>query len=196
VLRAHTFNELRYYLQVTPCPRCGKGPLQPATDVAPGRAGRVMSIPTSCRACGERAALDIVYEHDSPSDEIGVEMINPTDEPSRIVDLAQWLSLFHMLVERAWGEQDKPQVRRLGFRAALCLAEALKFYGDNELPDESAFFTPESKAAFHEHPEKFARQRLRDILTRLPALPQMARRVAKDETRVKRRRWKFWKRSG
>ncbi|GAG20851.1 unnamed protein product, partial [marine sediment metagenome] len=120
--------------------------------------------------------------------------ISPTAEPSKIIDLAQWLSLFYMLAESA-AEGDSPvATRRRGYQAALCLAEALKFYGDDQLPPASAFFTPATAEVFRQHPERFARQRLRDIQAKLPALSTMAGHVDRDEGAAKKRWWQFWRR--
>ena len=56
--------------------------------------------------------------------------VNPTSEPSQIVDLGQWLTLFRSIAEAAERESDKVQARHLGLEAAQCLDEALKFYYD------------------------------------------------------------------
>ena len=123
-------------------------------------------------------------------------MINLTDRPSRLIDLAQWLGLFYHFLETADRQSAPADIRKMGFYAALCLEEALKFYSDNELPPESAFFTPTSQEAFRQHPEKFARQRLKDMRGRLPAIPKMVRRVDMDRQKAGKRWWQFWRRSG
>ena len=143
--------------------------------------------------CGSEQTFRFLCESDPPESGPDQERINPTDRPSRIVDLAQWLSLFYMLAESAASKRDKTATRQAGFAAALCLAEALKFYGDNELPPVSAFFGSNSMAAFHEHPANFARQKLRDMQARLPALNTMAEHIEKDRHARRKRWWQFWK---
>ncbi len=203
-LQAHTFTEVRYCLMVRPCPRCGHGPMEIEEGFIPdalsrdaqasgGVGVRPMHVPVRCRSCREADTLAVVCEHDIDGHEPESQVINPGSQPSRIVDLAQWLSLFYLLVESAAAEPSRPAVRQMGYQAALCLAEAIKFYGDNELPPQEAFFTDSSRQAFREHPENFARQKLRDMQSRLPALPVMERRLIRD-AQHKRRGWRFWRR--
>lgn len=192
-LAAHSFNEGRYYLMVTACGECGKGPWEiDSTDPAPPGAGRVTAH-ARCRHCERDQDFRFLCETGDPADGARGEQINPTDEPSRIIDLSQWLSLFYMLIESGASADQRTATRHTGLRAALCLAEGLKFYTDDELPDESAFFTEKSLAVFREHPEKFARQRLRDMQSKLPALPRMERSVDRDERGQGKRWWEFWK---
>jgi hypothetical protein len=195
-LQAHTLNEVKYYLMVTPCPACGKGPwISDATKPAEAIPADAI-VDAHCKQCRHRQAFAVACEYSPPETGAGAEVINPDDEPSRIIDLGQWLSLFYMLIESAASQQDPVETRRLGFRAALCLAEALKFYGDDELPPESAFFSPERLETYRKSPENFARQKLRDMQGKLPHLDVMARNVSRDErTQTARRKWwQFWRR--
>ena len=192
-LPARTPNEARYYLMVTRCDACGKGPWIVESQTSAGRPGDAFELRARCRGCGAAKAFRFLREYDVPDDGAESECINPADSPSRLVDLGQWLSLFYLLIETAADDDSGPGVRRSGFRASLCLAEALKFYGDDELPPQSAFFSETTIAAFREHPEKFARQKLRDMQAKLPTLPVMARRIARDERSARRRWWPPWR---
>jgi len=191
-LRAHTYNESRYYLMVTPCGACGKGPWQIDAAEGPGPADAAVAIRAHCRQCNATREFRFICEFQTPEGD--AEALNPSDQPSRIIDLGQWLSLFYLLVESAAKEEVPSATRRTGYRAALCLAEALKFYGDDELPPPSAFFTETSARAFREHPEKFAKQKLRDMQSKLPPIAKMARRVARDGEPPRRKWWRFWRR--
>jgi hypothetical protein len=193
-LPAHTLNEVRYYLMVTPCSSCGKGPWVAEDDEMPVRAGQEVALPARCRNCGAERSFAFLCRHELPAHGPEAQTVNPSDAPSRIVDLAQWLSLFYVLIESAATETSKPATRLTGYQAALCLAESLKFYGDNELPPESAFFSPATLGAYREHPEKFAKQRLLDMQAKLPALHAMARNVSRDERARRRRWWQLWRR--
>jgi hypothetical protein len=193
---ARSLNEIRYCLMVTPCPACGRGPLElePLESPLPAGGGRVR-IRSACAHCLHKCTQEFFCVEGAG--EVPGEQINPTDEPSRLVDLGQWLGLFHLLLESAVAGESRASVRREGFRAALCLAEALKFYpaeDDSELPEESAFFSEASLKAFREHPGNFARQRLRDMLDKLPSLHRMQQRVQRDDKAVRRRWWRFWRR--
>lgn len=194
-LAVRTINELHYYLTVTPCDECGKGPrvVDSLEQLTPQAAARTAQ--TSCNHCHANKPLEFLPEFEVPAQPPQSETINPTDQPSRLIDLGQWLSLFYLLIEVAAKELQPAESRRTSFRAALCLAEALKFYsGDDELPPESAFFTDDTRSAFHHYPEKFARQKLRDMRSKLPALDLMARRVARDEeSRSRKRWWQIWR---
>jgi hypothetical protein len=192
-LKAHTPAEVDYYLMVTACGECNHGPWRIESSERDTRDARLLRVQACCAGCGAGRAFS--FHCDGDSQQLGehVEQVNLTDEPSRIIDLSQWLSLFCMLIESAAAKSDKVAARSKGFQAALCLTEALKFYGDDELPDESAFFTDETRAVFREHPEKFARQRLRDMQAKLPSLPKMAIHVRRDVKAKAKRWWRFRK---
>ncbi|MFA6134321.1 MAG: hypothetical protein WC869_09945 [Phycisphaerae bacterium] len=193
-LRAYTLNEIRYYLRVMPCAACGKGPWAIDSSSPPDPASRLVTVRARCHACGDTLEQTFCCELDLPAEGAESEVINPTDSPSRLIDLGGWLSLFYLLIESAAADPVVLSIRRQGYQATLCLAEALKFYGEDELPGEGAFFSAASAQAFRDHPEKFARQKLRDILSRLPALPLMARRISADERKQRPRWWRFWMR--
>jgi hypothetical protein len=192
-LPARTLNEVRCYFLVTACPSCGKGPLNPQLPSGGSYQGPLAAT-ASCRACGAQQDYDFIVQQALPAQPPRSELINLSDEPSRIIDLAQWLGLFYMLLSSADRQKQDHSVRRIGHQASLCLAEALKFYGDDELPPESAFFSPGSPAAFRQHPEKFARQRLRDMQAKLPSLAAMEQRLEQDGRKVRPRWWQFWRR--
>ena len=191
-LQANTFNEARYYLMVMPCPRCRKGPWE-IDSIDPAAQERTPRLAVHCRNCQTALSLSFRCIQDTQGLPDEDECINPGPAASRIIDLGQWLSLFYLLVESAAAETARPIARRAGYRAALCLGEALKFYGEGEMPPESAFFSAETAAAFHQHPENFARQRLRDMQAKLPDISAMARRLAVEKRVDRRRWWQFWR---
>ncbi len=188
VLAAHTLKEIDYYLMVTPCSFCGKGPqvIAPGEDPALGESQRVK---TRCRHCNQGNSLEVIFSHEKQPDS---ELINPTDKPSEIVDLSQWLSVASLLSDEAFADRDNGYPGRKGYQAMLCFCEALKFYEDNELPPLEAFFSEATLEIFHEHPEQFARQRLRDMQARLPGPIDLDRTDPTDENRYQSSWWKFW----
>lgn len=192
-LEAHSFNEIRYFLMACPCPRCGRGPMEIEEGFLPDPAQNPMPVPVRCKACRQGRLFQVRCEF--APDDADPLAINPGQSPSRIIDLAQWLSLFYLLVESASAEPSRPAVRQMGYQAALCLSEALKFYGDNEVPPAGAFFGESSRQAFREHPENYARQKLRDMQSKLPAMDTMARRLHRDtQGNRPRQGWRFWRR--
>lgn len=192
-LPAHTFNEAKLYLAVTTCQACGAGPWITGSIAPPTEAAPEITLHAHCHACGAARVFVFRCENSLPADGPQAECINPTAYPSRLIDVRQWLSLFYLLIDEASRETSKPESRLKGYRAALCLEEALKFYGDNELPPATAFFSPASAGAFREHPERFARQRLRDLRSKLPSSSLMARNVALDVRAQKPKWWQVWK---
>jgi hypothetical protein len=202
-LRANSWAEAHLYLMVTPCPACKQGPWEVRPSEEPAEAvGAVRRVRANCRRCG--CGREFVFRCPEPpggQDPVGpspaspIERISASSSPSEIIDVGQWLSLFHLMAESASRTADRARARRLTFRAAQCLDEALKFYSnEDELPPPSACFTPATRQALTEHAEKFARQRLRDMRAKLPDLRVMARRLARDAARRQAKRWwQFWK---
>lgn len=133
--------------------------------------------------------------------------INPSQEPSHAIDLGQWLILFEMIVRAADRQTNPVESRRLGYEAAQCLEEALKFYplGDSDWPEESAFFHDWTLDRFRRHRHRFARTRLVELRRKLPTLTQMELRlIGKPDQIVKeigtvgtssarRPWWAFWR---
>jgi hypothetical protein len=120
--------------------------------------------------------------------------INATDEPSRILDVGQWLVLFQVILTAASKEPDRIEARRLGYEAAQCLEEALKFYADNDAPPADALFTPRSRRRFEQNPESFSRGRLIDMRSKLPTLGHMERQITNPAPRAIRKKWwQVWK---
>jgi len=188
-LPAHTFSEAKCYL--TACEACGGGPWEIESTRPPESSRKTTLVVAHCRSCRARRTFTFLCGPEGAGEVTEDACINPTDAPSRIIDLGQWLSLFYMQAESASSQASASAARRCGRYAASCLAEALKFYRADagELPPGSAFFTPASAEAFREHPEEFARQKLRDMQARLPALPAVARGLPSDRT-TGRRKWR------
>ena len=144
LLTAQTINEARYFLEVTPCPACGRGPLTPEPAPAP-EPGRPVAVIAVCAHCRAGHPFTFLCLHSLPPVGVDSEIINPTDQPSRLLDLGQWMCLFYSLIGLAAGQRVPIITRRLGYQAALCLGEALKFYPPGEeLPPAEAFFRPDS----------------------------------------------------
>jgi hypothetical protein len=200
ILPAHSQTEIHFYLMLQRCEACQQGRLQP-------RALRhhfvghqpVCSLTADCQACG--GITDYCFSTAQwASENVGdgaepalLPVVNPGDSPSELIDLAQWLILFRVIVEQASKHSDKQESRRLGYESALCLEEALKFYEpDNDLPPASAFFTPTTRQRFEEHPERFSRPQLLAWQQRLPSLSHMRSVLAREKPADRpRRRW-WW----
>jgi hypothetical protein len=200
-VKIHSVAEAYLLLMATPCTACGKGPLEArgheAVDLD-GTAGRKMQA--ACKACGQ--AQEFVFdlghvEAAEAAGATGLPRINASDEPSLAIDAAQWLMLFEGIVRAADRQSDPAESRRLGYEAAQCLEEALKFYppGDAEWPEESAFFHDWTLARFREHRHIFARTRLIELRRKLPTVTQMEQHLLAQAALkpAKRHWWTFWR---
>jgi len=192
-LAAHTANEAGYCIRVARCAACA-GPMEAAAPMPTGAAvAGELAVEARCKRCGAARTFRFSCQFAPGADG---EAINPTDEPSRIVDLGQWVALAEHYIEAAAEAGAPGEARRLGERACRCLGEALKFYGPEELPPEQAFFTAASAEAFGRSPVTFARQHLRDMQVRLPK--PIGRRAGEHDAPAAappraRRWWEFWK---
>jgi len=176
---------------VTPCDRC-RGAL--TIDRQAVRSLRdTLSVPVACHQCGQRQELTFAlsdWPDSAPETTLptldGVTVINPSDDPSQIIDVCGWLTLHGMIVEQARSVDDRAVVRRFQIVAGLCLDEALKFYDeDNDVPPAEAFFRDSSRKQFRDRPELFALQRLIDQRTALPSLI----REGDSKTKSKKHGW-------
>ena len=195
-LIAHSLAEAYLYLKATPCPACGRGPrgasethrLEPFANRA------LLSIEVKCDAC--RAASTMIFE--LPLELAGAgadsDIVNPTNEPSRIIDVAQWLTLWRVISELSGRETDKVEARQLALGAAQCLEEALKFYDevDNDLPPPEAFFHDSSRCRFQDNPEEFARRRLINLRSKLPVMSAVTSGPSPTGREPKTRWWRRW----
>ena len=163
---AHSLTEAYLFLTAMPCPVCGKGPLraQEPEPSQPLEMGASRAVEAECVACGDVTSWSFRL---AASAKAGT--INPTAEPSRILDVAQWIMLSGMIAATASTETDREQKRRLLIEAAQCLDEALKFYADgNDLPPFEAFFHEGSRLRLRQTPGHFSRQRLLHLRSKLP----------------------------
>lgn len=191
-LRARTFNEVRYYLTVCSCEACGKGPWIIDQAEAPKEPQEVTTVTAHCKSCHATRDFSFTCAHIPPEDED--QCVNPTDSPSQIVDLGQWLGLHALMLDKAEAADSPNEAHQTAYQAGLCLAEALKFYGDDELPDKSVFFSHTSEIAFERHPESFSKQKLRDMLASLPAMHRTHPTGPPEQPDEDREWWQFWKR--
>ncbi|NOS99087.1 MAG: hypothetical protein HOP29_00480 [Phycisphaerales bacterium] len=192
-LHAHSLAEIHLYFMATRCPDCGHGPLrslpdQPAPPINP------FDVTAECAACRHRHTLRFSVPHRESRDEAShlYAVVNPTDEPSRILDVGQWIVLFRVVLEAAEKEPRKIEARRLGYEAAQCLEEAIKFYGDGDVPPASAVFTDATRAHLREQPDQYSRKRLIDMRAKLPTLATLQKRFGQSSNAGKRPWWRFW----
>jgi hypothetical protein len=192
-LEAHSLAEIQLYLMATPCDACGRGPLERLGKWNTPEHSEVRLV-ARCGACGERRKLSFSLPDDHPAEDPRAlyPVVNPTDEPSEIIDVGQWIVLFRVIIEAAADEEDKIAARRLGYEAAQCLEEAVKFYGpDDELPPEEAIFTEATRNRRRERPELFSKRRLLEMRAKLPRTTTMRKQIGESGPTGAKRWWPF-----
>jgi hypothetical protein len=198
-LEAHSVAEAHLYLMVTPCKLCGTGRTRCVESRRDSSAeGHVWTVQTRCEGCGFDSPFRFRLSEEPASaevegDELAAARISAATMPSRIIDVAQWLTLFRVIGEAAAAQADAAESRRLGYEAAQCLEEALKFYGaDNDLPPPEAVFHEASRRQLRERPNLFARGRLINLRAKLPTLTEMEQRLRSAGHRRPHKWWKLW----
>lgn len=189
-LPAHSIFEARLHLMVQSCEACDAGPLQVTEEtIEEAHLDSIVCLTSRCTGCGRsvgaRFRIDSrwVEPRDPP-------VVNPTAEPSRLIDVAQWLTLYHILLTRSRESADRIEGRRLAYESGLCLAEALRFYdSDNELPPASGLFSDHSREQARTHPSHFARERLVGLQS---GLPNLRSTPAGSKSASAGKWWKFW----
>ena len=195
-LQAHSLAEIQLYLMATPCDACRRGPLQRCDPWAPLEAAE-FTLTARCAACGQERELTFALPADRPPDDPGAlyPIVNPTDEPSCILDVGQWIVLFRVILAAAAKEKDKIEARRLGYEAAQCLEEAIRFYGaEDELPGDDAIFTDATRDRRRDHPELFAKRHLVEMRAKLPKTNAMQRQLTQGDLPAPGKWWQFWRR--
>ncbi len=189
-LPAHSIFEAKLHLMVQPCEACDSGPLQVTDEtIEEAHIDSIVCVTSRCTSCG--GSVGTRFRIDSRWVELrDPPVVNPTAEPSTLIDVVQWLTLYHMLLNHSRESADRIAGRRLAFEAGLCITEALRFYdSDNELPPASAFFSDHSRDQARAHPAHFTRERLLGLRTGLPHLRSTA---AGSRSASARKWWKFW----
>lgn len=174
-----------YFLLVQHCGACGKGPLDACGSQREFHEGTpCRKVNAICRACRQKCKFIFDVSACPDADEPATDPLDAIGGPSasRIIDVAQWLTLFRAIIRAADDSKDKSEIRRLGFEAAQCLDEALKFYAENEkLPGEDAFLSREAYQLSREQSGQFTRSRLLSHRDKLPSLDIMRRRLQSAE---------------
>ena len=173
MLEAHTIAEIILYLKVTGCDRCGKARQFDAAAIQAAKVPGNVTVCVQCPTCGTSVDLPFhVRDSNRTVPEGYPPAINTTQKSSRLIDLGQWITLAHLLIEEARSVKPKDRSRYLNLQAALCYDESLKFYDDpdNDLPPPEAFFTDSSRVRFRNAPQQFAKSRLIGERAKLPTV--------------------------
>lgn len=196
VISLHSVAEAYFYLMVCHCRACGSRPLKPNGELVRMGAGEgpgpaEWTLSAICPACGQVQCALFVISPEPTRQEARSEIINPTPDPSKAIDVLGWLTLFQSVIVASTKEPNKSTGRHLAHEAALCLDEALKFYPEGaDLPGVDAFFTGESRQRFVDHPQFFSREKWRQ---RRFLLPDMRSRTTSNAEPHSKHWWQFWR---
>lgn len=182
LLPARSIPERHFYLMVLACDQCGKGAYSlVSTERTPEQDADIWYV--RCKQCGQGRRLlfdpkELVVD-EATAAASSLPEVNPTDQPSRLIDAGQWLALFYKILSAASAEKDRKEAQRLGYEATLCLEEALKFYHpDSDLPPAEALWVESSRQGLKERPNLFLRQKLLEMKEKLPNLQVMRKALA------------------
>ncbi|MCG3138277.1 MAG: hypothetical protein HJJLKODD_02139 [Phycisphaerae bacterium] len=187
---ANTLAEASLYVLVHPCPHCQQGLRVTQQQEHVLNHPQQILFHYRCRRCEQFSQQH--FEIKQPVEQnTKLPVINASPQPSQIIDLAQWVALFQTLTTKASQSNNRQESRQLGYEAALCLDEALKFYeADNDLPPSTAFFNENSRELARQHPQRFTRQQLLHWRSKLPTLAKMSDHL--QQPTPQRPWWKFW----
>ncbi len=203
-VHVHGVQEEYFYLMVHPC-ACGGVWQSDSQEVAEDAARVLHRVAATCFTCGARRTFPFQLDtHGGPKGPI--RQVNPTAEPSRALDVAEWMGLAKFYLGRI--EQLTESVRRAQslLDARQCLEEALKFYGPHDdAPPASALWSDESRRTAADQADTFRRSTIETMLDRLPPLDRLRQADSLDQkafergvkerakARVGRKWWQVWR---
>jgi len=191
-ITVHSVGEAHLYLMLVRCEQCGRGPFR-AVGEAERLDARTYRLSARCGHCRHPQHFEFVLSTSAAPGQ-RADRINATPQPSRAIDVFGWVVLFRTILAEADRTPNRQETRQLGYEAAQCLDEALKFFdGESEQPGPEAFFSDESRRRFEEHPEQLLRSRLIDLRNKLPGLDRMTASLG-TAAAAPRRWWQFWRR--
>jgi hypothetical protein len=203
-VHVHSVQEEYFYMMVHRC-ACGGAWLGQEQKVETNGPPLRHRIEAACSGCKTNRTFR--FELAAPPNPAGaVREINPTAEPSRALDVAEWVDLafFYMgRIPRLTQPLDRAQSL---LDARQCLEEALKLYPpDAEAPPADALWSDASRAKVAARPAAYRRSALQGMLAKLPPMDRlrMADKMEQKEFNkavkaLARHRtgpwWQFWKR--
>ena len=204
-VHVHSVQEEYFYMMVHPC-ACG-GPWHPdSQEMDEGESRILHHVSATCFSCGKERTFHFQLD-ERPGPKGPIRQINPTPEPSRALDLAEWLDLARFYLGRIERLEAKVEKAQSLLDARQCLEEARKFFGPgDETPPASALWSEKSRQAAGERPEAFRRPTIDGMLERLPPLERLRQADSLDQKtfkqavrerarqRVGRKWWQVWKR--
>lgn len=204
IVHVHGVQEEYFYMMVHPC-ACS-GPWLSSAQQVEETAGRVVHHVTArCFKCKTQRTFHFQLDaHGGPKDPI--RQVNPTAEPSRAIDVAEWLDLAQFYLGRIDRLEKPTEKAQSLLDARQCLEEAVKFYGpgDEQVPG-GALWSDASRRKAEKKADLFRRATIQAMLDRIPAMERLRKadsleqkefeKAVRDRAkeRVGRKWWQFWR---
>lgn len=200
----HSVQEEYFYMMIRRC-ACG-GPWLGDSQEFQQEGQRLRHhVGAQCYKCKARRTFEFVLPGPEDS-KAPIRQINPTAQPSRALDVAEWMDLAQFYLSRIERLKKPGERAQSLLDARQCIEEALKFYGaSDDGPSADALWSDASRKKVARHPDAFRRSALAAMLEKMPDMKRL--RVAdkmeqqKFEKTVKelirkhdtRRWWQVWK---
>ena len=202
-VHVHSVQEEYFYLMVHPC-ACGGAWLGDDQPMEETPARVTHHVAARCSRCKAQQTFHFQYETPGNLKE-PIRQVNPTADPSRALDAAEWMGLAQFYlgrIDRLTRDVEKAQSL---LDARQCLEEALKFYGpDDDGPPAAALWSDASRQKAHRQAKAFRRETIGAMLARIPPMERLRKADSLDQKefvkavrqRAKERAgrwWQFWK---
>jgi hypothetical protein len=202
-VHVHSVQEEYFYLMVHHC-ACGGPWLTESQQIEENGAHTHHRIEAHCFKCQARQTFLFTIDSQAGSKE-PVRQVNQTAEPSRAIDVVEWMNLAQFYLGRIEHLKEAVEKAQSLLDARQCVEEALKFYGpDADAPPPAALWSDASRKKAAARRENFRRATLVAMLEKIPSMDRL-RQADKMEQRefekgimaLARQRvgkwWQFWK---
>jgi hypothetical protein len=200
----HGVQEEYFYLMVHHC-ACGGPWMTESQQIEENGPHPRHRIEARCFKCKSQRTFLFSIDSQGTSKE-PVRQVNPTAEPSRALDVVQWMDLAQFYLGRIERLKTPVEKAQSLLDARQCIEEALKFYAPtDDAPPHTAIWSDDSRKKAAARPETFRRAALVAMLEKIPAMDRLReadkmeqREFEKGVRAIAKQRvgkwWQFWKR--
>ena len=171
-VHVHSVQEEYFYLMVHHC-ACG-GPWHTESQQVDETGAHLRHrVEGQCFKC--KARRTFLFSIDSQANSKGpVRQVNPTAEPSRALDVAQWMDLAQFYLGRIDRLKTPVEKAQSLLDARQCIEEALKFYGPgDDAPPPTALWSDAWRKKAAAQSENFRRAALAAMLEKIPPMDRL-----------------------